>query len=142
MLLSGVLLVLLGLWFYDPDQPTQITAPVQTTTAQTVSPSRLSVVDGDTVRLNGETIRLLGFDTPETYRAECESERQQGDAATARLRDLLRLASSAQLAYQPRPDKYGRSLATLTLDGRNVADILVGEGLARRYTGGARRPWC
>ncbi|WP_306116219.1 thermonuclease family protein [Roseovarius sp. MMSF_3305] len=105
-------------------------------------PSHLTVVDGDTVRLSGQSIRLVGFDTPETYRAECASERRLGDAATDRLRDLLAGASSAQLAYLPRRDQYGRDLARLMLDGQDVADIMVGEGLARRYTGGHRQSWC
>ena len=142
VLLAGVLLVLLGLWLYDPDTLTQATTPVQATTPQTVNPSRLSVVDGDTVRLNGETNRLVGFDTPETYRAHCDAEREWGDAATERLRELLAWASSARLAYLPRRDRYGRDLARLMLDGEDVADIMVGEGLARRYSGGQRHSWC
>ena len=32
----------------------------------------LYVVDGDTVHCDGEKIRLLDFDTPETRRAKCE----------------------------------------------------------------------
>jgi endonuclease YncB( thermonuclease family) len=65
-----------------------------------------------------------------------------GDAATDRLRDLLARASSAELIYLPRRDQYGRDLARLMVDGRDVADTMVSEGLARRYTGGQRRPWC
>ena len=141
-LLPATLLVFLGLWLYDPDTLTQATAPVQTSSPQTVSPSRLTVVDGDTVRLTGDTIRLVGFDTPETYRAQCDAERAHGAAAAERLRELLARASSARLAYLPRRDQYGRDLARLILDGRDVADIMVGEGLARRYCGGQRSPWC
>ncbi len=105
-------------------------------------PSQLTVVDGDTVNLRGQSIRLVGFDTPETYRAQCASERSLGDAATDRLRELLARATSAKLVYLPRRDQYGRDLARLKLDGRDVADILVGEGLARRYAGGQRLSWC
>ena len=141
-LLPASLLVLLGLWLYDPDTLTQATERLQTATVENVSPNRLTVVDGDTVLLAGETIRLIGFDTPETYRAQCDAERAQGDAATERLRELLARASSARLAYQPRRDRYGRELARLMLDGRDVADIMVGEGLASRYSGGQRRSWC
>lgn len=94
------------------------------------------------MRLAGETIRLVGFDTPETYRAQCNAERARGDAATERLRELLARASSARLAYLPRRDQYGRDLAQLMLDGQDVADVMVGEGLARRYSGGQRQSWC
>ncbi|MEL6959116.1 MAG: thermonuclease family protein [Pseudomonadota bacterium] len=141
-LLPATLLVLLGLWLYEPNGLTQAPARVEQATVQRVIPSHLTVVDGDTVSLSGQSIRLLGFDTPETYRAECASERRLGDAATDRLRDLLARASSAELAYLPRRDQYGRDLARLMVDGRDVADIMVGEGLARRYSGGQRQSWC
>ena len=141
-LLPATLLVLLALWLYDPDTLTQATARVGQPSVDRVIPSHLTVVDGDTVTLRGQSIRLVGFDTPETYRAQCASERSLGDAATDRLRDLLARASSAELIYLPRRDQYGRDLARLVVDGRDVADTMVSEGLARRYTGGQRRPWC
>jgi endonuclease YncB( thermonuclease family) len=141
-LLPAILLILLGLWLYDPNTLTQPTTRIEQPAVDRVIPSHLTVVDGDTVRLAGQAIRLTGFDTPETYRAECASERRLGDAATERLRELLAGASSAQLAYLSRRDQYGRDLARLMLDGRDVADIMVGEGFARRYTGGQRQPWC
>ena len=141
-LLPATLLILVGLWLYDPDMPTKTTSQAEQSAVDSVIPSQLTVVDGDTVRLAGQAIRLIGFDTPETYRAGCASERRLGDAATDRLRDLLARATSAQLAYLPRRDQYGRELARLMVDGRDVADIMVGEGLARRYTGGHRQSWC
>lgn len=141
-LLPATLLILLGLWLYDPNTFTQATARVEQSAADHVIPSHLKVVDGDTVTLRGQSIRLVGFDTPETYRAQCVSERSLGDAATDRLRDLLARASSAELVYLPRRDQYERDLARLMLDGRDVADIMVGEGLARRYSDGQRRSWC
>ena len=141
-LLLATLLVLLGMWLYNPNTRTQATARMEQPAVDRVIPSHLTVVDGDTVSLAGQSIRLVGFDTPETYRAECASERRLGDAATDRLRDLLARASSAQLAYLPRRDQYGRDLARLMLDGRDVADVMVGEGFAGRYTGGQRQSWC
>lgn len=141
VLVPGALLVLVGLWLVDPDMLKSVWLH-QPTTVETVRPSQLSVVDGDTVKLDGETIRLTGFDAPETFRAQCDAELAQGKAATARLGELISQASVAELAYLPRHDKYGRELAGLTLDGRKVADTMVREGFARRYSGGQRRPWC
>lgn len=140
--LPATLLIFLGVWLYDPNMLTQTTSRLEQPSVNRVIPSHLTVVDGDTVRLAGQAIRLIGFDTPETYQAQCAAERDLGEAATARLRDLLAESSSAQLAYLPRRDQYGRDLARLMLDGRDVADIMVGEGLARRYNEGQRRPWC
>jgi len=34
---------------------------------------------------------------------------------------------------QDKPDQYGRTLARVYIDGRDVADIMVREGLAVRY---------
>ena len=37
--------------------------------ASPLNPGQVEVVDGDTIRVAGETFRLVGFDAPETYRA-------------------------------------------------------------------------
>src|SRR5262245_1196119 len=59
----------------------------------------ISVVDGDTVRANGQTYRLVGFDTPESGSlARCERERKLADAATNRLRQLI---ANGQPALEP-----------------------------------------
>lgn len=141
-LLPATLLVLLGLWLIGPDtlKTEWLRFPAQT--IEHVDPRLLSVVDGDTVRFAGATIRLTGFDAPETFRAQCDKELAQGEAATVRLRQLINAATAAELAYLPRHDDYGRDLARLTLDGRNVADTMVGDGFGRRYGGGRRSPWC
>ena len=46
------------------------------------SPSEIHVVDGDTIRIGDERIRLLGVDTPEPTRygnAGCDEEAELGD---------------------------------------------------------------
>jgi endonuclease YncB( thermonuclease family) len=47
--------------------------------AALIDPGQIEVVDGDTIRVGSEVIRLVGFDTPETYRARCPSERELGN---------------------------------------------------------------
>ena len=39
-------------------------------------------------------------------------------------------------------DRYGRGLARVWLGGEDLADIMVREGLAMRYSGGQRANWC
>lgn len=38
-------------------------------------------------------------------------------------------------------NRYGRLLATIRVDGRDVGEVLVAEGLARPW-GGRRASWC
>lgn len=105
---------------------------------------RNCVVDGDTIWMDGEKIRLADIDTPETHQARCPHEQQLGDRATARLQSLLNAGpvALAPAANGRSHDRYGRRLAVLTRDGESLGMILVREGLARRYSGGPRDPWC
>jgi micrococcal nuclease len=100
------------------------------------------VVDGDTIKAPyGVTYRLLGFDTPETRFAKCDAERALGLAAKDRLEELLS-TGEVKVLESGRLGKYGRTLANVTIDGRDVGDILIDEGLARPYDGGHRGNWC
>lgn len=109
--------------------------------APTHGEERITVVDGDTVDWRGERWRLLGYDTPEISKPECPSERVRGYAASWRLQYLI-WGGGAVLEPSGRRDRYGRGLGTLRIKGRDVADILIGEGLARAYHGGRRQGWC
>ncbi len=100
------------------------------------------VVDGDTIWLDGEKIRMADIDAPETEQAKCASERALGNQATRRLMALLNSGTvSIESAGDRDTDQYGRSLRIVMVDGRSAGDVLVSEGLARRWTGN-RRPWC
>jgi micrococcal nuclease len=100
------------------------------------------VVDGDTIKAPyGVTYRLMGYDTPETRFARCDAERELGFAAKDRLEDLL-AQGEVRVLESGKIDKYGRTLAEVTVNGRDVGDILIDEGLARPYQGGKRASWC
>ncbi len=102
------------------------------------------VYDGDTVSLNCggsiETARLVGFDTPETTSPNCEAEAAHGQLATDRLRQIAR-AGDVRFEGSAR-DKYGRLLVSMEVDGVDVGETLISEGLALEYTGGSRVSWC
>ena len=88
-------------------------------------------VDGDTIHVDDERIRIVGLDAPETYQARCESERQRGHRATAHLRRLL-AGGTITIRGQGR-DRYGRTLARVYVDGRDVAGLMIRAGHAVPY---------
>lgn len=99
------------------------------------------VVDGDTLWLRGEKIRLQGFDTPETTTNICGGEReiQLGKKATQR---LIQLLNSGEVTFQRNgEDRYGRTLADFYVDGVDVGDTLIAERLARVWPAGPEF-WC
>lgn len=98
-------------------------------------------VDGDTVKVDGENTRLIGFDTPETFFAKCKAERALGLKAKVRLQALLD-AGPAEFEFRPYRDKYRRRLAVLRIGGEDAAVIMVREGLAVPYKRGRRISWC
>jgi endonuclease YncB( thermonuclease family) len=100
------------------------------------------VVDGDTLWLSGEKIRVADIDTPEISEPKCASELVRGNKATDRFIALINQGPFELHAWPGRDtDRYGRKLRVLVRDGRSLGDILVSEGLARTWSG-RRQPWC
>lgn len=113
------------------------------------------VIDGDTIIVDRERIRLVGFDAPEIRHARCDAELALGLEAKARLLTLIvdacgplakAPASCLDIARLPRPDRYGRTLATVKTSAADLSATLIREGLAHPYTCAThcppRRPWC
>jgi len=108
----------------------------------TGAPRVACVVDGDTFWYRGARIRVADIDTPEVSRPACPREAVLGEAAGARLAELLN-AGPFTLAPWPRErDRYGRLLRTVTRGGESLGAALVREGLAQEWA--SRRPgrWC
>jgi Staphylococcal nuclease homologue len=100
------------------------------------------VIDGDTVRYDGLTIRLEDIDAPETRSPRCPAEAALGRQATERLLELINAGPFQMIRAGDRDeDVYGRKLRVIEREGRSVGDVLIAEGLARRWDG-ARRSWC
>lgn len=110
--------------------------------AEQIAARHVYAIDGDTIDIGGQRFRLVGFDTPETYRASCDYERALGDLATSRLREIILSAGVVDVVVLPGLDRYGRGLARLEIRSRDVGKILIAEGLARPYSGGRRAGWC
>lgn len=127
--------------------------PVILTAGQGVSCASLIVIDGDTIKCDGQNMRLLGggvpfksgVDAPEMgSRAKCDYERDLALKAKARLKELL-------FAGVPRIEDSGardrtqsrRPLINIFLpDGREAGQVLMSEGLAREWRAKHRIDWC
>ena len=107
----------------------------------TILCTSLAVTDGDTFVCNGERIRVLGLDAPETYFAKCDAEYRLGVVAKQRLEQLIKEAN-LEIRRNGR-DRYDRTLAQIIADGTDVAEPMIAEGLARPCKGAkCRKSWC
>lgn len=98
------------------------------------------LVDGDTGWEQGVKWRIEAINTPEIGAPQCDEELQQGLAARRRLQQLM--AGGYRIGWQGRTDPHGRRLVDITLaDGRDAGQVLIAEGLARRYQS-HDRDWC
>ena len=104
-----------------------------------------SIYDGDTLRvhidlgfgvwLRKQSIRVSGIDTPE-IRTRDSREKKYGYRARDRMRELLPVGEKFVLrTYSATPDKYGRILGTVLVDGEPASAILIRERLAVYYHG-------
>ena len=113
----------------------------------------LRVTDGDTVVISAPflpapfkpelAIRVFGVDTPEKgHRAQCPSEAQRGEAATAFTKQAIANAQKRQIVLMDW-DKYGgRVLGDVLLNGQSLRGMLIANGFAREYYGEAKTSWC
>ena len=112
----------------------------------------IKVVDGDTVDvdidlgfgvwLKDERVRIMGIDTPES-RTRDKVEKKFGLAAKSRLKELLGatpiLKTQVGKGGEDMKGKFGRILGDfLTEDGKKCGELLVKEGHAVKYMGGAK----
>jgi endonuclease YncB( thermonuclease family) len=111
------------------------------------------VIDGDTVAFQADflpaplkkelSIRVYGVDTPEKgFRAQCASEAQRGEAASAFTKQLIAASQQRQVVLMDW-DKYGgRVLGDVILNGISLRQQLIANGFAREYYGEAKTSWC
>jgi endonuclease YncB( thermonuclease family) len=107
-------------------------------------PINWRVIDGDTFEDldTGDRYRLENIDTPETGpRARCSAERALGDRATRQARAFITSARRLDVRRTGRTDRYDRVIAFVSLDGRDLGELMIAEGLARPWRG-RREPWC
>ncbi|WP_349963474.1 thermonuclease family protein [Rhizobium sp. ZPR3] len=117
-----------------------------------------SITDGDTIRMDdGTRVRLVGFNAPEVFHPRCSREAVLGNKATERVKQLVASGSSTvtkvECSCKPGTEgtdrcNYGRSCGILKVDGKEVGQTLIAEGLAVSFVCGRTgcpstpSPWC
>lgn len=140
--ICAVLLVSLGVVpaFSDPPGAARRAPPASIITGA----AHIRVFDGDTFRdtASGVTYRIENIDTPESgERAHCDAERAHAYRATRAVRALLRNASELEIRPTGRTDRYDRTIALVSINGRDLGATLIAADLARPWRG-RREPWC
>jgi endonuclease YncB( thermonuclease family) len=106
------------------------------------APQKVTVIDGDTIVVQGERIRLLGINAPE-LKGKCREESIRALRARSRLMELIKTAKID--IERDGFDRYRRTLATVSVAGTDLGHVLMQEGLARKWVqhyGGQPEPWC
>jgi len=104
----------------------------------------VSVIDGDTVDgdlelgfgilLTDQRVRLLGIDTPETRTRDLE-EKRAGLESKRVVVEKIRNADEVWLGVETgqKPDSFGRILGVVWVDGLNLNEYLLENGLAEPF---------
>jgi endonuclease YncB( thermonuclease family) len=111
------------------------------------------VSDGDTVVIAAPflppplkqelAVRIYGVDTPEKgFRAQCPSEDQRGQAASAFTKNLVNKSVKRQATLYGWDKFGGRVLGDINLDGVSLRKSLIDNGFAREYYGDKKQSWC
>jgi len=100
-----------------------------------------NVIDGDTIKdviiemdfgiTTKKTIRLLGIDAPE-MRGVSDNEKRKAVKSRDRLRAIVSDCPSLTLNGSS-SDSFGRTLARIYCQGRDISQLLLEEGHAKEY---------
>ena len=144
--LSAAVVLLGAVTVLCADLPARAEAELPPHAAPANGPSILTmrVIDGDTLEntTNGIRYRLENVDAaPTGDQAACASERDLGERAAAATEQLVGRARALALTPTGRLDPAGTPLVFVSLDGRDLGELLMAQGAARPARARVH-PWC
>lgn len=93
-----------------------------------------SVIDGDTLKINGTRVRLFGIDAPE-IRQKCRQTGGSINCGQIAKRALIGKISGSSIRCKKKDvDRYGRVVAVCRMDGLDLNSWMVEQGMAMAYT--------
>jgi endonuclease YncB( thermonuclease family) len=111
----------------------------------------LVAVDGDTLRCDGQLLRLLGsgkpnvvgIDTPELRSYKCPAEKIAAQKAHRRLSALIKGQRVTIIAHGIDSTPSRRPLVNVYMEGGGeIGKTLMREGYAREWRPGRKNDWC
>jgi len=111
-----------------------ITTPSPTWAASELIAGRAAVIDGDTLEIHGERIRLFGIDAPESGQTCLDAKGQSyrcGQKAALVLD--ARIGEGVVTCEHKNTDRYGRVVALCRAFGEELGAWMVGLGWALAY---------
>lgn len=92
---------------------------------------KASLIDGDTLEIHGTRIRLWGIDAPESSQLCRADDSIQYRCGAKSANELDAFIAKRTINCSPiNLDQYGRTVATCSVDGVDLGDWLVRNGLA------------
>lgn len=96
---------------------------------------RATVIDGDTIEIHGQRVRLEGIDAPESSQTcrdrDAGTEVRCGQRASLWLADLI--GASPVSCIDAGRDRYQRMLAHCAVNGQDIGAAMVGAGWALAF---------
>ena len=91
----------------------------------------LRIVDGDTIKINGEKIRFSGIDAPERKQVCYLNEKKVfcGELSKEKLKEKIG-TDSISCEREKNKDRYGRTVAECFVNGESLSKFMVRSGYA------------
>lgn len=95
---------------------------------------KVQVVDGDTIKISGITIRLFGIDAPEAKQKCLDGNSTAWNCGTKSTELLKSLVENKHIRCVSKDvDQYGRVVAVCTDENLNINALMVSNGMAVAY---------
>ena len=98
-----------------------------------VKSQTIKIVDGDTIHLNGEKIRLTGIDTPELKQTCLKEGAKVSCGVTAKKILIVKIGNDNVECVSEGKDRYKRTLAECFVNNESLSSYLVRSGYAFAY---------